>query len=165
MEFKNKAVFFDRDGVININKHYGYEVSEFEFVDGIFQIMDYFQKDYLIIIVTNQSGIARGYFTHDDLNKLHLWMKNIFKEKGIKIQEIYYCPHHPEFNEDCFCRKPKPGMILSAIEKYNININDSILIGDSNSDIKAGENAGISKLIKVKPNDLSLVKKYIKDEN
>lgn len=139
-----KAIFLDRDGVINKEKNYVYKVEDFEFIDGIFNVCEHFyKKGYLIFIITNQSGIARKYFSQKDFDNLTRWMIKEFKKKEIKIQKVYFCPHHPEFTGECNCRKPNPGMILKAKNKYNIDLNNSILIGDKNSDIEAGINAGI----------------------
>jgi len=143
-----KALFLDRDGVINIDKGYVYKIEDIEFIEEIFNICKYYQKKgYLIIIITNQSGIARGYYTQEDFFRLMDWMKIELKKRGVFITDVFFCPHHPD--ENCECRKPKPGMILKAKEKYNLDLENSILIGDKNSDIEAGKQAGIKKLIKV----------------
>lgn len=142
----SKALFLDRDGVINIEKNYIYKISDFEFIDGVFETCKYFQdKGYLIIIITNQAGIARDLYTKDDFNILTDWMLEKFNKECIKITDVYYCPHHPKFTGECQCRKPNPGMILDAQKKYNIKLDDSILVGDKISDINAGINAGITK--------------------
>jgi D-glycero-D-manno-heptose 1,7-bisphosphate phosphatase len=143
---KNKALFLDRDGTINIEKNYVYRIEDFEFIPGIFELILSFQKKgYLIFIVTNQAGIARGYYSENDYSLLTAWMINQFKINNIEISKVYYCPHHPEISGECECRKPKPGMILQAITEFNINPNKSILIGDKKSDILAGKKAGIAK--------------------
>jgi len=141
-----KALFIDRDGTINIEKHYVYRKEDFVFIPGIFDLLKHFtNKGFLIIIITNQSGIDRGFYSEDDYNILNDWMLNEFELKGIKITKVYHCPHHPEITGTCNCRKPKPGMILQAIEEFNINPATSVLIGDKKSDILAGENAGIAE--------------------
>ena len=143
---KKKIVFLDRDGVINIDKHYLYKIEEFEFTDNLFEACKYFiSLNYEIIVITNQSGIGRKYFSEDDFKKLTAWMLNEFKKNGIKILDVFYCPHTP--NENCSCRKPKPGMILQANDKHNIDFENSWLIGDKISDINAGINAGIKNTI------------------
>lgn len=150
----NRALFLDRDGVINVEKNYVYKIEDFEFIDGIFELTKYFQdKGYLIVVITNQAGIGRGYYTEEDFHKLNDWMIEQFKKRSITITEVYYCPYHPthgigEYLKDSFERKPNPGMILKASEKYNIDLSESVLIGDKDSDIKAGEAAGILKNIK-----------------
>jgi len=141
-----RALFLDRDGVINKEKNYLYKIEDFEFIDGVFETCKYFQdKGYLIIIITNQAGIARGKYSEEDFTKLTDWMLREFKKKNLVISKVYYCPHHPEFSGECNCRKPKPGMILEAQQEFNIDLNKSILVGDKNSDIEAGINAGIGK--------------------
>jgi len=144
--FKQKALFLDRDGTINIEKNYVHKIEDFEFQPGIFELIRKYQKeDYLIFIITNQSGIARGFYTENDFNKLNDWMINSFNSEGIKITKVYHCQHHPEITGDCDCRKPKPGMILRAMEQFNIDAVKSVLIGDKKRDILAGEKAGIGK--------------------
>ncbi|MBD1394638.1 D-glycero-beta-D-manno-heptose 1,7-bisphosphate 7-phosphatase [Mucilaginibacter glaciei] len=146
-----KALFLDRDGVINIDKNYVYKISDFEFVDGIFDLCRKFQNDgYLIIVITNQAGIARGYYTTNDFKKLTAWMTEQFKVEGVMIDNVYFCPHHPDFNIGCDCRKPNPGMILDAVRDFDIDLSLSLLIGDKQSDLDAGSNAGIKKLILTK---------------
>jgi len=149
----HKALFLDRDGVINIEKNYVYKIEDFEFIDGIFELTKSFQdKGYLIIVITNQAGIGRGYYTAKDFHVLNDWMIDQFKQKGITITDVYYCPFHPthgidEYKQDSFDRKPNPGMILKAKNQYDINLSESILIGDKDSDIQAGENARVGENI------------------
>ncbi len=139
-----KALFLDRDGVINIEKNYLYKIKDFEFLDGIFDLCRYFiNHGYIIIVITNQSGIARKYYTEDDFAILTSWMKREFENKGIMVSKVYHCPHHPDINGKCSCRKPNTGMILQAKEDFNINLRDSVLVGDHVKDIQAGINANI----------------------
>lgn len=146
---KNKAVFLDRDGVINVEKNYVHKIEDFEFMDGIFDLLRYFQeKGYLLIIITNQAGIGRGYYTEEQFHILNTWMLKKFEEENIHITKVYYCPHHPkygigDYKKDSFDRKPNPGMILRAKSEFNIDLENCILIGDKESDIQAGLNAGI----------------------
>ncbi len=140
----NKALFLDRDGVINKEKNYLYKIEDFEFIDGVFETCKYFQDNgFLIIIITNQAGIARGKYTEDDYQILTDWMIKEFEKKDIKISKVYHCPHHPDFSGDCECRKPNPGMILQAQRDFDIDLSQSILVGDKNSDIEAGIKAGV----------------------
>jgi D-glycero-D-manno-heptose 1,7-bisphosphate phosphatase len=159
----NKALFLDRDGVINVEKSYVHKIEDFEFVDGIFELTKYFQdQGYLIIVITNQAGIGRGYYTEEDFRKLNNWMIDQFKQRGIMITDVYYCPFHPthgvgEYKRDSFNRKPNPGMILDAKIRFNINLSKSLLIGDKDSDIEAGQNAGIGRSYLLNQKDTSLV--------
>jgi len=147
----NKALFLDRDGVINIEKNYVHKITDFEFVEGIFELLRFFQeKDYLLIVVTNQAGIARGYYTEEDFNHLTEWMLQEFETKGIHINKVFYSPYHEEYGigqykKSSYCRKPSPGMLLLAQKEFDIDMNNSILIGDKESDILAGVNAGVGK--------------------
>ena len=148
-----KTIFLDRDGVINKEVNYLHKIERFEFIEGIFDACLYFQDlGYKIIIISNQSGIARGYFNENDFKKLTEWMLNQFSNKNISILDIFYCPHGP--NSTCNCRKPKPGMLIDAKFKHNIRMQDSWMIGDSESDIKAANNAGISNTILVRSGHL-----------
>src|ERR1035437_3089455 len=141
---KNKALFLDRDGVINKEKNYVCKIDDFEFIDGIFSFCEHFQrKGYLIFVITNQAGIARGLYRTDDYLILTEWMISQFELKNIHLSKVYFCPHHPDITGHCDCRKPNPGMILQAAEEFDLNLKESILVGDYENDLKAGENAGI----------------------
>lgn len=141
-----KALFLDRDGVINIEKDYLYKIEDFEFIDGIFDLCKYYQDlGYLIFVVTNQSGIARRYYNEDDFSKLSNWMCEEFLKRDIKIQKVYHCPHHPDITGECTCRKPKPGMLLQAKKDFNVDLINSIIVGDKPRDIEAGLNAGLKE--------------------
>ena len=141
----NKALFLDRDGVINVEKDYLYKIIDFEFIDGIFDICRYYQKlGFIIIVVTNQSGIARNYYTEKDFDNLTTWMLSEFSSRSIEIKKVYYCPHHPDISGECSCRKPNPGMLIKASEVFNIDLKNSIMIGDKERDILAGINAGLT---------------------
>ena len=139
-----RALFLDRDGVINVEKDYLYKIEDFKFIDGLFELCRYYQEQgYLIIVVTNQSGIARDYYSEEDFSKLSDWMIKEFLKHNIKIEKIYHCPHHPDISGECSCRKPNPGMLLEAHKEFDINLEDSIIIGDKERDIEAGLNAGL----------------------
>ena len=137
-----KVLFLHRDGVINKDYGYVHEIGNFEFMDGIFDLCDAFVKNgFRIIVVTNQSGIARGYFNMNDFKNITNWMVATFQTKGIDILDIFYCPHGPD--ENCNCRKPKSQLFLEAVKKYKIDTRKSWMIGDKESDIVASSNAGI----------------------
>ncbi len=141
-----KALFLDRDGVINIEKNYLYKQEDFEFVDGIFDLCRYFQKrGFEIVIVTNQSGICRGYYSEEDFEKLTEWMEAEFAKEGIKIAKTYHCPHHPDFTGSCSCRKPEPGMFLQAKEELVLDMPNSVIVGDKLSDLEAARRAGVQR--------------------
>ena len=141
-----KTIFLDRDGVINKDIGYLHRINEFQFIDGIFETCKHFLKiNYQIIIVSNQSGIGRGYYSLEEYNQLTEWMHNQFNKQGIVILDSLYCPHHPISN--CNCRKPKPGMLLESKIKHNVCIGRSWMIGDKETDIMAAMNAGIKNTI------------------
>ena len=141
-----KALFLDRDGVINVEKDYLYKIDDFEFVDGIIELCRYYQDNgYKIFVVTNQSGIARGYYSDDDFAKLSEWMIKEFAKYGIDITKVYYCPHHPDISGECECRKPKPKMLLDAKKEFDLDMKNSIMIGDKQRDIEAAINAGVNE--------------------
>jgi len=157
-----KTVFLDRDGTININEpEYLHKIKDFKFAPTAIPALQKLSKtDYKIIILTNQSGIGRGYFKEKDLKKLHQWMLTQMKKKGIRIDKIYYCPHHPKDN--CPCRKPKIGMLLKAVEDFGISLNESWVIGDDERDIIMARNANVKsiKLGKKMPKKLKLEPNY-----
>jgi len=144
-----KTVFLDRDGVINKEVGYLHKIQDFEFIDGVFEACLYFQSlNYQIIIVTNQSGIGRGYYDEDTFHVVNNWMLNQFKDQGVNILDVFFCPHAPEAN--CNCRKPKPGMFNQANDKYSIDTKKSWMIGDKEADIQAANSAGIQNTVLVK---------------
>ena len=144
-----KTIFLDRDGVINKEVNYLHKIDDFEFIGGIFDTCLHFQSlSYKIIIITNQSGISRGYYTESDYQKVTQWMLNQFKYNNINILDIFHCPHGP--NSTCNCRKPMPGMFLNAKTKHNIDMEKSWMIGDNERDIIAANSAGIDNTILVR---------------
>ena len=141
-----KALFLDRDGIINVDHGYVYKIEDFEFSDGIFDLVKLFtDAGYLIFVVTNQSGIGRGYYSEEDFITLSNWMVEEFKNKGIKIEKVYHCPHLPE--DKCHCRKPQTGMIEQALADYPIDLTHSYIIGDKQSDIDLAKNSNIQNSI------------------
>ena len=140
----NKALFLDRDGVVNVEKNYLHKIEDFELMEGILEVCRVYQdQGYLIIIVTNQSGISRGYYTEEDFAHLSRWMVEHFQEFGIKISHIYHCPHHESIDGICECRKPEPGMFLEAQKEYDLDMAASVMIGDNERDIEAALRAGV----------------------
>ena len=143
-----KTIFLDRDGVINKEINYLHKIDDFEFIDGVFESCQYLiSLDYQIIVITNQSGISRGYYTEKDFQTITEWMLAQFKKNDINILDVFHCPHSPDSH--CNCRKPKPGMLLNARYKHNINMQNSWIIGDKEADIMAGINSGINNTILV----------------
>jgi D-glycero-D-manno-heptose 1,7-bisphosphate phosphatase len=144
-----KTIFLDRDGVINKEINYLHKIDDFEFIDGIFDACLYFQSlGYKIIIITNQSGISRGYYSHSDYQKVTQWMLDQFRYKNINILDVFHCPHGPA--STCDCRKPKPGMFLKAKDKYNTDMEKSWMIGDKERDTIAANSAGIDNTILIR---------------
>lgn len=140
----SKALFLDRDGVINVEKNYLHRIEDFEWVEGILDVCRKYQNEgYCIIIVTNQSGIARGYYSEEAFEDLSLWMREQFNQAGIHIIHIYHCPHHESISGACDCRKPEAGMFLSAQQDYHLDMGSSIMIGDNERDIEAAIKAGV----------------------
>ena len=144
-----KTIFLDRDGVINKEINYLHKIGDFEFIDGVFETCQYLiSLNYKIIIITNQSGIARGYYSANDFQIITNWMIAEFKKNNVDILDIFHCPHSPSLN--CDCRKPKPGMFIEAKNKHNIDMLKSWMIGDSERDIRAANLAGIKNTILVR---------------
>lgn len=147
-----KALFLDRDGVINIDNGYVHKPENFVFIGGIFDLCKRAEElGYIIIVITNQAGIARGYYAESDFHNLTNWMIAEFNKHNIKISSVYFCPYHPKYGigkykKESYDRKPNPGMLLKAATEYNIDLSLSILIGDKDIDIDAGRNAGIGSL-------------------
>ena len=142
---KRKAVFLDRDGTINLDKGYVYKISDFEYLPGVKEGLKLLQKaGFLLIVITNQSGIGRGYYDEDDFEILNGWMLWDLENEGIYIDKTYYCPHHPQatilkYRKKCNCRKPEIGLYQKAIEDYEIDIGQSYVIGDRIRDLSICE--------------------------
>ena len=150
----NRAVFLDRDGVINYDFGYVHKIKNFKFKKKVFEAVKYLnENNYLVIIVTNQSGLGRGYYSKKDLSILHNWMKNEFKKNGANIDDIYYAPYY-KFSKKYFSykekmrRKPNIGMIMEAKKKWLINMEESFMVGDRDVDKKLALNAKL-KFIKI----------------
>lgn len=138
----NKAIFLDRDGTINVDKNYTYRISDFEFIPYAVEGLKLLKEaGYLLIILTNQSGIARGFYTEEDLFALNQWMFQELDRDGIRIDGFYYCPHLPDatnvdYRLDCDCRKPKLRMFYKAVNEFDIDLNNSFSIGDNVRDLE-----------------------------
>lgn len=163
-----KAIFLDRDNTINYDPGYLGDPHKVKIFDGVIEVLKYFKEfhDFLIIIISNQAGIAKGFLTHEMVNSVNNKISDIFKEKSLLIDKFYYCPFHPEYNseEESSCRKPSPKMILEASKEFKIDLSISYIIGDSESDIEAGISAGLNKniLYKYNLNDSEIKNIYTK---
>lgn len=157
----NKAVFLDRDGVINKEIGFVFRVEDFVLNGDIIESLKKLQSaGFIFIVVTNQSGIAKELYTQEDVEKVHKHMLSLLKENGITISEIYYCPHHSDV-EPCICRKPGSGMLEKAIARFNIDVSKSFLIGDKERDIQAAEKAGVKGILIESDSPLKNVLKQI----
>ena len=144
-----KVIFLDRDGVINEEVGYLHKIKDFKFINGVMDSCNYFLSlGYQIIVVTNQSGIGRGLYKEEDFQIVNEWMLGKFEQQGVSILDVFFCPHGP--NDNCYCRKPKPGLFIDAMKKYDIDMKKSWMIGDKEADIEAANNAGIIQTILVK---------------
>ena len=161
------AVFFDRDGTLNVDKEYLYRIEDFEWMEDAPQAIRWAnQEGFLVIVVTNQSGVARGYFTEDDVLRLHEWMNEDLARAGAHIDAFYYCPHLPNgrveaYAKECSCRKPKPGLIERACADFDIDREASIMIGDKPRDVECAEAAGVRGVLYEGGSLLQLLKKEI----
>lgn len=151
----NKAAFFDRDGTINVDIHYLHRPEDLQFIAGMPEfIRKWNDWGYKVIVVTNQAGIARGYYGEKEMRALHRYMNERLAEYGAHIDAFYFCPHHPEITGPCHCRKPEPGMIEDAIREFDLDSAKCILFGDKPWDVEAGEKCGIkSEMIENKENE------------
>ena len=149
---KNKALFLDRDGVINIDKKYVFKKDDFSFIDGIFKLISMAKKlNYKIIIITNQSGIGRGFYTEKQFLEIKDWMLREFSDNSASVDGVYFCPTHPieglgKYKTTDARRKPEPGMFFEASVDHSIDLSLSLFVGDKVTDMQAGEKAGIKKL-------------------
>nr|WP_222717622.1 MULTISPECIES: D-glycero-beta-D-manno-heptose 1,7-bisphosphate 7-phosphatase [unclassified Providencia] len=150
------AIFLDRDGTINIDHGYVHQIDDFEFIEGAIEAMIELKKmGYALVVVTNQSGIGRGIYTEDQFMTLTEWMDWSLADRGVDLDGIYFCPHHPdatveEYKQECNCRKPKPGMLLDAQQFLNIDMASSIMVGDKLADMQAGKAALVGTNVLVK---------------
>lgn len=150
---RKPAVFLDRDGVINKDKNYVHRIEDFEWIDGAREAIRFFNdRGFLVIVITNQAGVARGYYTEEDVHKLNRWMNDELSRIGAHIDAFYYCPHHPEagighYKVNCDCRKPLPGMLLRAFADWDVDKEYSLMIGDKKKDLEAANSASIKSFL------------------
>lgn len=152
MERENKAVFFDRDGTLNVDTHYLHLAEDFIWTPEARQAIKYCNdKGYKVIIITNQSGVARGYYPESDITDVHVWMNQKLAAIGAHLDAIYFCPHYKEgkvlrYVRECECRKPSPKMVLDAAQDFSINLAESYFVGDSEKDMICAQRAGVKGL-------------------
>lgn len=146
---KQKAIFLDRDGVLNHERHdYICRVEDFEVLEyQIPPLKKFYDEGYLLIVITNQGGIALKRYTEEALAEMHQILFDTYSKQGIKFTDAYHCPHHPTVNEPCLCRKPGSGMLLDAIAKYDIDPALSVMIGDKPRDVEAANGAGVKGIL------------------
>jgi D-glycero-D-manno-heptose 1,7-bisphosphate phosphatase len=153
----HKTLFLDRDGVINVNHGYVYQADQFDFIDGIIDLVKRAnQLAYKVVVVTNQSGIGRGYYSQQQFQLLNEWMIATFAKHYARIDKVYFCPHHPTkaigpYLQQCECRKPKAGMALTAKNDLSIDLTQSVMVGDKQVDIDFAINAKISNVYLFNP--------------
>ncbi len=149
----NKAAFFDRDGTLIKDVHFLADIKDIHIIPHAVTIARLCQNyGYKLFVVTNQSGIARGKFEELFVQKTHAYLTDLFADQGVRFEKFYYCPHHPTeavidvYKKDCLCRKPKPGMLLTAAQEYNLDLTQSILFGDKERDLAAGRAVGCKSI-------------------
>jgi D-glycero-D-manno-heptose 1,7-bisphosphate phosphatase len=151
-----RAVFLDRDGVINVDRHYLHQVEQFEFIAGVPQALKRLQQaGWKLVVVTNQSGIARGLFAEDDYLRLTQHMTERLAEAGVQLDAVLHCPHLPDapvaaYRIACACRKPAPGLLVRAARQLGLDLACSVMVGDKGSDLRAGRSAGVSRCLLVR---------------
>ena len=147
------AIFFDRDGVLNKDRDYVYKIDDWYWIEGAIEAIKRSNElDYFVFVVTNQSGVGRGYYTEQDVHIIHTHMQDELKNHGAHIDAIRYCPHHRdalliEYKIECECRKPAPGMLRNLLSSWPVNVSKSVLVGDKSTDLEAAEKAGIDSLL------------------
>ncbi|KTS27309.1 D-glycero-beta-D-manno-heptose 1,7-bisphosphate 7-phosphatase [Pantoea sp. BS_8] len=156
MANKVPAIFLDRDGTLNVDHGYVHEIDHFQFIDGVIEALQQLKKmGFALVVVTNQSGIARGTFSEDQFMQLTEWMDWSLADRDVDLDGIYFCPHHPDatveaYRQQCDCRKPQPGMLLAAQEELHIDMAASYMVGDKLEDMQAAQAAGVGKKVLVR---------------
>ncbi len=151
-----RAVFLDRDGVINVDRHYLHRIGDFEFIAGVPQaLLRLQQAGWKLVVVTNQSGIARGLYTEEDYQRLTQHMQALLAEAGVQLDAVLHCPHLPDgsvaaYRIACACRKPAAGLLLQAARRLNLDLARSVIVGDKGSDLQAGRSAGVARCLLVR---------------
>lgn len=149
----DRVVFLDRDGTLNEEVHYLHRPEDFKLIDGVPKALRLLKEaGFNLVVVTNQAGVARGYYTEEDVKKLHLYMNNLLEPEGASIDAFYYCPHHPEYGlgkykKTCDCRKPGTGMFEMAQARFDVDKEHSYMIGDKLLDVEAGRNYGLTSIL------------------
>ena len=164
---KIPAVFFDRDGTLNVDTGYLHEIDKLQWMPEAREAVKYVNdKGYLAIVITNQSGVARGMFGEDAVKALHAHMNEELGSIGAHVDAFYYCPHHPEaavpeYRQDCSCRKPKSGLIEQACRDFSIDLEHSLMVGDSPRDVECGAGAGVRGALYEGGSLLALLKQFL----
>jgi D-glycero-D-manno-heptose 1,7-bisphosphate phosphatase len=165
----SKVVFLDRDGTINKEVNYLYKPNEFVFIPGTVEAIKIFhEQGFKVIVITNQAGVARGYYSEMDIKVLHKHLDGLLATQDTYIDAYYYCPHHPDgtvegYKGECNCRKPHIGMIEKAIKDFNVDLKKSIIIGDKEIDVQTGKNAGIANCVLVRSGQVLSDNKTVAD--
>lgn len=152
----HRAVFLDRDGVINVDRHYLHRTEDFELIAGVPQALQRLQwAGWKLVVVTNQSGIARGMYTEDDYQRLTRHMRALLAQEGVTLDAVLHCPHLPDgsvaaYRTACDCRKPAPGMLVRAARELSLDLPRSVMVGDKGSDLRAGRGAGVARCLLVR---------------
>jgi len=148
-----RAVFLDRDGTINVEKDYLYRCEDFAFLPGVdAAIRRLKEAGFVVVVTTNQSGVARGYYSEEDVRRLHEHLQQLLRQQRTEVDAFYFCPHHPTaglgaYRRDCDCRKGSPGMLLQAAKEHALDLSRSFMVGDKCADVEAGERAGCTPLL------------------
>lgn len=157
----NKAIFLDRDGVINVERGYTHRLEDFVILPDLLENLQmYLEKGYLLIVVSNQSGIAKGLYTQAEVETIHSFLTNELTKNNIHLSEIYYCIHHPDVSK-CICRKPDSLFVEKALARFNIDASKSFFIGDKERDVEAAEKAGVKGILIEANSPLKLISQII----